>query len=91
MKGTVGGVTITYIGNYYEWSGSTRTSQGRSVCPLIMSKIGFFTNVIIEPEKGSDLPLQRRVGTGSQRQGSTLSYLFVDHASTALSTSLGST
>jgi hypothetical protein len=26
VKGTVGGVTITYIGNYYEWSGSTATS-----------------------------------------------------------------
>ena len=72
MKGTVGGVTITYIGNYDEWSGSTRTSQGRSVCTLIMSKIGFFTNVIIEPEKGSDLPLQRRVGTGGHAPGEQL-------------------
>jgi RHS repeat-associated protein len=26
VKGTVGGVTTTYIGNYYEWSGSTATS-----------------------------------------------------------------
>jgi RHS repeat-associated protein len=26
VKGTVGGVTIAYIGNYYEWSGSTATS-----------------------------------------------------------------
>jgi hypothetical protein len=26
VKGMVGGVIITYIGDYYEWSGSTATS-----------------------------------------------------------------
>jgi YD repeat-containing protein len=62
VKGTVGGVTITYIGNYYEWSGSTATSYYYAGSARV-----------------------------AMRQGSTLSYLFADHASTALSTSLGST
>jgi hypothetical protein len=69
VKGTVDGVTITYIGNYYEWSGSTGTCKGRSVCPLIMSKIGVFTDIILEPDMGSDLPLLRRAGADGHGPG----------------------
>jgi hypothetical protein len=72
VKGTVGGVTITYIGNYYEWSGSTATCRGRSVLMSIISKIMLFTNIIMEAEKGSDLPLQHRVGMRRHTPGQYL-------------------
>jgi hypothetical protein len=46
VKGTVSSVTTTYIGNYYEWSGSTAICRGRSILMPIISKIRLFTNII---------------------------------------------
>ena len=30
VKGTIGGITTTYIGNYFEWTGSTGTMNIRA-------------------------------------------------------------
>jgi RHS repeat-associated protein len=53
VKGTVGGVTITYIGNYYEWSGSTATSYYYAGSVRVVMRQGSTLSYLFADQLGS--------------------------------------